>query len=255
MVAMVDSGGDDVGVRSDREVVIVVRLGTTAGHESTERRRGYDSGAGVADTSEVRWFIAAELPNQVVQWFTAAGTKGRVHHRTDLYRVDGPPDRGVKLRHGETLELKLRTGEPTIVELGPGARGVREEWRRWSPAEERVESAEHGRWVEVSKTVIKRRFRTDGREEPLTVVTQAMAGTGCEVEVAGITTPAGPSWTFAFAAFGDDGARQVSLEVAARAVLGAVPSPLHLEGAVSCGYPEWLTRVCTGGEDSTPVQR
>jgi len=226
-----------------REVVTVVRLGTAAGRESTERRQGHDVASTVADTSEVRWFPAAELPSAVAEWFTAGGTKGLLQTRTDRYRIDGPPDRGLKLRDGRTVELKLRSGEQTVLVLDSRIRGVLEEWRRWSPADELVEAVDEGRWVEVEKMVIKRRFRTDGREEPLTVADRAMTGTGCDVEVAGIVTPAGPSWTFAFAAFGDEAPRRVSLEVAARAVLGTVPSALRLEGAVSCGYPEWLARV------------
>ena len=41
-------------------------------------------------------------------WFTSNGAFAAVEERHDRYLIDGRVDRGLKLRNGSTLELKVR---------------------------------------------------------------------------------------------------------------------------------------------------
>ncbi len=102
------------------------------------------------------------LPPEVRVWFT--GSTGVPEERCDTYLLDGRVDIGVKRRFRETLELKVRQSFDGRVELGEGLTGSLELWRRWSPAEGLVEDGTDGWWVDVHKSVVKRRFCLDGTE-------------------------------------------------------------------------------------------
>lgn len=204
----------------------------------------------VDDTTEVRWFMPGSLPPDVRGWFTSSIAVPE--ERCDTYLLVGRGDVGVKRRFRETLELKVRQSLDGRVELGEGLGGSLEEWRRWSPAEGLVDEGTDGRWVDVDKSIVKRRFCLDGTEIAFSPDPHP-AGAGCDVEVAGVTVGTVQVWTFAFAAVGLPVTRPDALLAAWQALVDGTPPPESLgHGADrAMGYPQWLSLV----EELRRVQR
>ena len=194
----------------------------------------------VLDTTELRWFVPGSLPAAVGVWFT--GTTGVLEERIDTYLLDGRDDVGVKRRFRQTVELKVRQSLDGRIEFGDGLAGSLEVWRRWSPAEGLVEHGVDERWVDVHKSVVKRRFLLDGTEVAFSPVLD-VTGAGCDVEVAGVTVGDVHWWTFAFAAFGPTARRREALLSSWPALVTAAPcpEPFAPRTARAMGYPEWLT--------------
>lgn len=202
------------------------------------------SAVSVDATTELRWFFDGPLPAEVFSWFTEAGTRGLIEERCDSYRHDDLVDIGVKRRFGTRLELKRRYGTPELVVIG-GVLGQLETWQRWSPADDCVDLAADTLWVDVDKTVVKRRFDAVAGEVALTEDTRAMSGQGCDAEIVAVSVCGRPAWSFAFAGFGSD-------ELQRRRVLNTWNELMHPAGgaadvdfsrAVPHGYPEWLVGV------------
>ena len=201
----------------------------------------------ITDTTELRWFAEGQLPPQVAAWFTNDATSGLVEQRCDTYRMDGRFDTGLKRRSGETLELKVRRSVGERLVVGPGLAGRLEVWRRWSPAGCLVTGSMNVPWVDVRKTVVKRRFSVTGDEIALAPGARAMIGAGCEVEVAAVSVNGIEGWTFAFAAFGPIEQRRSSLLASMEALArdGSHPERLGPFFGPSSGYPEWLALVAS----------
>lgn len=192
-------------------------------------------------TSELRWIFDGRLPDDVRRWFTHDGAAGLSETRRDTYRLDGEVDIGVKRRYETILELKLRQGPPQPFRHRD-LDGQLEIWRRWSPADGLVYLTPDTIWVDVDKTVIKRRFAPDGDEIALTHETRAMSGRGCDAEIAEVTVRGRPAWTFALAAFGPAEGHRSSLTAAWDSLVAvrSLPHRLPLPWVNSCGYPEWM---------------
>jgi len=191
------------------------------------------------DALELRWFVPGPLPHEIRSWFS--GSTGVAEERCDTYLLDGRVDIGVKRRFGETVELKVRQSLDGWIELAESLSGSLEVWRKWSPAGGLVGDAADGRWVDVHKSVVKRRFSIDGTEIPYSSDPQA-TDAGCDVEVAAVTVGAVRAWTFAFAAFGPLSTRRDAL-LASWLRLVAVapcPAPFGARAGRAMGYPEWL---------------
>ena len=193
----------------------------------------------VLDTTELRWFIPGPLPVDIGLWFT--GATGVTEQRCDTYLLDGRCDIGVKRRFRETLELKVRLSRNKRIELGGGLAGSLEVWRKWSPAEGLVEDGIDGRWVDVHKSIVKRRFSIDGTEIAYSSDPH-VTGAGCDVEVAEVTLGAVQMWTFAFAAYGPPASRLAALVASWHALVAAAPcpEPFGPRTGRAMGYPEWL---------------
>ncbi len=206
----------------------------------TRMRRAGSNAPLVLDTTELRWFLPGPLPVEVGGWFT--GSTGVLEERIDTYLLNGRDDVGVKRRFRQTVELKVRQSLDGPIEFGDGLAGSLEVWRRWSPAEDLIEHDVDERWVDVRKSVVKRRFLLDGTEVEFSSVLEA-TGAGCDVEVAGVTVGGVHWWTFAFAAFGPPETRREALLSSWRALVAAAPCPEPFEPrtARAMGYPEWLT--------------
>ena len=195
----------------------------------------------VFDTTELRWFVRGPIPADIAEWFT--GSTGVLEERYDAYLLDGRGDIGVKRRFRETLELKIRQSLDEQIEFGDGLAGPLEEWRRWSPAEALIHDGVDGRWIDVHKSIVKRRFLTDGTEITFSPVSEA-TGAGCDVEVADVTVGALHWWTFAFAVFGAPATRTETLLAAWQALVTSTPcpEPFGPRTGRAMGYPEWLAR-------------
>ena len=193
----------------------------------------------VVDTTELRWFVPGPLPDDVVGWFT--GSTGVAEQRCDTYLLVGCGDVGVKRRAGETLELKVRQSCDGPIEFGEGLTGSLEVWRKWSPAYGLFEITGDERWVDVHKSVVKRRFSVDGTELAFSSDSQP-TGSGCDVEIASVFVGADHGWTFAFAAFGAPATRRAALVASWRALVADTPcpEPFGPRTASAMSYPQWL---------------
>ena len=203
-------------------------------------------------TAELRWFFDGPLPAEVHSWFTRAGSRGFREYRCDTYRHDNLVDVGVKRRFGTTLELKERLDAPEPLEVGRMT-GQLETWQRWSPADHRVALAADTIWVDVDKTIIKRRFDQDGREVAISEETRAMTGQGCDAEIVALSVHGQPAWSLAFAAFGPIAVRRrYLLDTWGETILNTpTPPSLDFGRAVPFGYPEWLIEIgSVAGADS-----
>jgi hypothetical protein len=177
--------------------------------------------------------------------FTHNRTTGIVEKRYDSYQIHGRCDMGIKRRFRTTLELKLRRSASDEIELDGGLAGRLEVWRKWSPADDLVEDGRTGRWTDVHKTVVKRRFTADGAEINFADNSFVTSGVGCDVEIVAIAVAGIDAWSFAFAAYGPTTTRQSSIAAAWRALDISVPLVDRAATSVgrSSGYPEWLDRV------------
>jgi hypothetical protein len=206
------------------------------------------------ETTELRWFEAGAVPPAVSTWFTRGGGRGMLEERTDLYRIDGRVDVGVKLRARSILEVKIRQSS-TAMELpaagvAVGPRGVLEVWRKRRPDDAGLSDGPEA-WVVVSKMILKRRFSIAGDELPVSGSDDPPDRAFCDVEIVDIDAASGRSWSFAFAAQGPPSGRRASLAAAWRALVSVPPPGEWLLGsAMSFGYPEWLERRIDR-EDST----
>ena len=204
-----------------------------------------DEANSVLDTTEIRWFVPGPLPADIAGWFR--GSTGVSEERYDTYLLGGRRDTGVKRRFRQTLEVKVRQSLEERVELGDGLTGPLEVWRKWSPADDPDDDVIDGPWVDVHKSIVKRRFSIDGTENVFSSDLPA-AGPGCDVEVAGVTVGAVRAWTFAFAAFGSPATRRDAL-LAAWSALVAAPFPATFgpRDSRAMGYPEWLALTVSPG--------
>jgi hypothetical protein len=201
--------------------------------------------AGV-DTTELRWFAGGRLPAGVAAWFAHDGAVGVREERCDKYRLDGRRDRGIKLRAGRTLELKIRQSLGQRLTVGAGLTGQVEAWRKWSPADSLVECNASLTMVDVHKTVTKRRFSVGGDECASAGDAALPAAGGVDVEVVAITVEGVESWTFAFSAFGPGASRCGAIVSASQALFAGtrVPEIGFLLGR-SSSYPSWLVDVAS----------
>jgi len=195
------------------------------------------------DTIELRWFTPGNLPNDVVEWFTDHGRTSAVEQRCDTYRVDDRDDLGVKYRFGTVPEVKERLSVETVSVEALRLRGRLEGWRKWSPADQLVHSAAE-RWVEVHKTITRRRFNAEGHEVAFTK--PLVLETGTDVEIVAVTMGDVEMWSFAIAAYGPSSERCGAIAACCKTVLGpSTPASLILAVSSSTSYPGWLTECAT----------
>lgn len=208
----------------------------------------------IVDTTELRWFADGALPAEIMSWFTGAGSMAAIEERCDTYRIDDRDDAGLKRRFRKILELKVRQATGEMFVLEPGLAAPLEDWRRWSPADDEVDLSTPETWIDVCKTVYKRRFIENGTEVAWSKALPAGAEVGCDVEVTSVRVADVDAWTFALAAFGPAEHRRHALRVAWHAIGHIDPRPdglvRHLRRP--CGYPEWLNHSVYEGRRLLP---
>jgi hypothetical protein len=206
---------------------------------STDLRR--PDGLSVLDTTELRWFVPGPIPSDVDAWF--GSPTGVCEQRCDTYLFDGRDDVGIKRRSREILEVKVRQSLDGRMQLGEGLTGQIETWRKWSPVEGLVDGGADRPWVDVCKSIVKRRFNIDGTEVAFSPVEQ-VTGVGCDIEVAEVTVGAVQAWSFAFAAFGPTSTRRDVLLASWQGLIAGTPCPESFgpRSTEAMGYPEWLER-------------
>lgn len=196
----------------------------------------------ITDTGELRWFAPGRLPVDVLTWFSRSGGRGAVEERSDTYRLDGQTNAGLKLRSNELLELKVRQSvDDEVTALSGSLRGRLEGWRRWSPANGLVELEPNDQWIDITKTIVKRRFLDSGVE--VSVDPEFPREPFCDVELAALGRDGARWWSMALAAYGAPDVRRHLVHVAWDVVTAGGPFPEAYASVLGAprGYPEWLT--------------
>lgn len=190
---------------------------------------------------EVRWILPGSLDIAVVDWF--AGFPAEVESREDAYFLDPAMDRmSVKVRAGQTLDVKAFGGSPGLLELPDRARGRLQYWRKWSvpfPAPS-LSSGDPDGWRRVRKQRRISRFSLNrGR---ITAPAGGRAGEPrCAVELTGIRAQHQDWWSLGLEATGPaDLLRPVLGATAALVFTRPLPSGVDLRVQDSTSYAEWL---------------
>ncbi len=201
----------------------------------------------VTDTSELRWFARGRLPVDVMTWFSHCGELGAIEKRCDTYRLDGRGDVGVKRRGHGVLELKVRHDvDDSVLTLGLGITGRPESWRRWSPADGLCDLEPSHRWVDVAKTIVRRRFLDDGVEVAVHPVLPV--GGFCDVEVVALVVDGATWWSLGLSTYGCDDVEPDLMRPAWKAVADGRTPPSAMVSALGApqGYPAWLIEAVPG---------
>ena len=149
-----------------------------------------ESNGSVKRTAELRWFVEAELPDALREWFAALGPVRREAPRTDVYLVTPAPDLNIKKREGR-LEIKRRSADGVKVEVSAGPSGYLERWeKRVEPASRvgdyvREQGGGAPRWVMVGKSRLMQRYLTNGHVRPAPPASAPEEG--CNVELTRLT--------------------------------------------------------------------
>jgi hypothetical protein len=200
------------------------------------------------DSLEVRWMVPGPLHKEARDWFTRfpATTEARYDIYLLLPRL---PGFSVKVRNGNSLDVKAYRGSRGILTVPGHCRGRLESWRKWSfPYGPGV--AEVGRtagWVTVRKS--RRRswipLPADRHEATAdrtgTGTGTRPGGTGCAVELTEADPGSQPWWSVGFEATGSADLLDSALRHAAGLVFGGhFPAVTELSLRASRSYAQWL---------------
>ena len=216
-------------------------------------------------SAEIRWFLEGDVPNEIREWFSAAGMAVEEKPRVDEYLVlPGCTTTGVKFRQypdddKASFEIKARTSEPVDVSFDDTVRGDLDTWVTWScrPTAGALlrDSIDTGdeTWVFVEKRRSLRKFSTEGPDPVEVDPSTIRPGDGCQFELTAVKAMTGDRdqvdwsaaeqwWSLSFEAFGKpdrlrEYVQSVSGFVLTRPVLSS------LAAAESCSYPAWLLGI------------
>lgn len=204
-------------------------------------------------TVEVRWFMAGPVPPEVSDWFHRDQPKSFAEpERVDYYlNISNSDSLGIKLRHGR-IEVKQRYRELGLVQLHRKAKGLVEQWQKWSfslvgagyDLSRQPEPA--GAWLAVKKERLLRTYRLTANWQVVPASLDA-SGPGCDLELAQVTVGEERWWSLCFEAFGEEVKLEQNLLLVASHVLETTRPPV-LAAEHSFGYPRWLQEVAGPGD-------
>jgi len=205
-----------------------------------------DPVTGGARSLEVRWIFPGQAGNAVAGWWWERFPAG-VESREDTYLFH-PHLCGlsVKLRGGETLEVKVYRGSPGIVDVAGRARGRMESWPKWSFPCSPVSlgDAAPGSWMPVHRRIS--RFSLAGGQ--IQVRGPGPGGEpACSVELTEVHTCGRPWWTLGFEATGPTRLLRRELEAAAAAAFQALPDDAELDTDNAQSHAERLRKALHDG--------
>lgn len=199
-------------------------------------------------TVEVRWFMPGPAPAEVSDWFHREQPKSFAEpERVDSYlRISDTDSLGIKLRQGR-IEVKQRTRQLGLVQLHRQAKGLVEQWRKWSfslvgagyDLSQQPEPA--GAWLAVKKERLLRTYRLTANWQVAPAALDA-SGPGCDMELAQVTVGEKVYWSLCFEAFGEEAKLEQNLLLVASHVLETTRPP-RLPAERSFGYPRWLQEL------------
>ena len=209
-------------------------------------------------SAEARWFIAKDLPDEVLGWFRAGQAPEREEAQVHEYLLFPDCDTvGVKLREGR-LEIKAMVSTPRPISRDVGVTGRTDRWVKWSFGSEGLKNLEpalhqSGHWLKVRKERFLRKFSADaGGLVEVTAKQRPFPANGCNVELTRIAAEANPRFWFslAFEAFGAPAGTAKILETAIHYFFqehGRAPG-IRLSRRNSLSYPAWLVKLTKAPE-------
>lgn len=207
-------------------------------------------------SAEVRWFIQAELPDDMRHWFESVGTVQLEPQRTDEYLVlPGCTTASVKLRE-DRFEVKALTEPPVAAAYPYDNGGFRDAWVKWSSNAIDLEGFRRqilrpeDEWISVSKTRRLRLFSLESGEPEEVAPNYGWLSGGCQVELTALRawfrtqnkSAALPWWSLSFEAFGDADTMRDGLDRVICEIFSEAP-PSNFSEGTSFSYPVWLTRL------------
>lgn len=204
-------------------------------------------------TTEIRWFIAGILSEEMLSWFGAG------HHlKTATVQVHeyllfpGCDTVGVKFRE-DRFEIKAKAGVSQPLSVLTGIRGRREQWIKWSLETKPIPMLDQtlhqsGSWLKIRKERNQCTFSAEAGSLK-EVHTDSFPVKGCNVELTRIGVEVDPpSWfTLGFEAYGPPSVTAGILEEGVGFFFKAQGRPpgINLTRANSFGYPTWLMNLGT----------
>jgi hypothetical protein len=145
------------------------------------------------------------------------------------------------------IEIKQRTEDHGVVQVGKETAGLVEGWLKWSfeianpPEYMKAMQAEDRWWKGIRKRRWLRRFRVSDGEEVSAVSDERLIDGGCEWELSEIQIEGIGDrwWSLAFEAFGEEADRKKVLLTVAKEVLSEGVG-MALREVNSSAYPYWL---------------
>lgn len=196
----------------------------------------------MGNTLELRWFGDGRLNSEAIAAFDRAGRSVALEFRIDDYFVTSPTV-GLKVRGGDTVELKQRISSSGISLRDGRCSGFLQEWSKWTLPVVRTASQDAGddrSWTSVVKSRRTIRFQlTEGKVQAFDE--RRPFDAACGLEVADLL--AGPdgrtAWTLGLEAFGRaDACEELIRQVVEQHLPDDLGLPLTC--AHSHSYPEWL---------------
>ncbi len=200
---------------------------------------------------EVRWILPGRLDAATAGWLGRWGPE--TESRKDGYLIYPDMDGlSVKIRAGQTLEVKAYHGSPGILDFPGRARGHLQRWQKWSfPFHPFGRDTEHADdWRQVRKQRLTSRFSLAGGQiRPAAGGGGPGGGAQCAVELTEIRMDCRDWWSLGFEATGPGDLLRTGLESTAALVFSQVfTGGVELRLDDSTSYAEWLR---TGYRDST----
>lgn len=205
-------------------------------------------------TTEFRWFWRTDDQQRATAWFTALDGHSPTEEpsRQDRYLLlPGCRTTGVKLREGR-FELKALLAERDECSMAGWPTGRLQTWVKWSLdravlAENERKLLDAGRWRQVGKTRLLRRYLPD-QEDRLRPVAGDEEGQTCQAELTRISLPGqGSNWmTLGFEMNCDDQPDQAIAHVKAvvQHVCGDGWEDLgERTNLLAASYPGWLATL------------
>jgi hypothetical protein len=202
-------------------------------------------------SAEIRWFFQGTLSDEILNWFSPPEQERNLEsEREDQYLLLPECDTvGVKLREGK-LEVKALISGPSRFTLG-NIVGRTDQWIKWSFDNKGLQALkddllESGKWKEVQKERILRKFSTDsGVVREVSPKQKPFPVSGCNVELTSIKVNAGQKWfSLGFEAFGPAAINE-RLEKVVRSFFegnGDMPG-IPLSEIESLNYPTWIRKL------------
>jgi hypothetical protein len=160
-------------------------------------------------SKEIRWFKSTE-DQQITKWFEQHGqTFNNTEARTDFYLPLDKKDVALKLREGK-IEIKHRVGEVIEGQLTSSAKGVFENWIKWSFNADEADkltkdiiTTNKYNWVEITKTRIGVKVAEDSTGNLEIHPIKAFIDNGCQIEYTLLEMHGKTFFSFALEWFGN----------------------------------------------------
>ncbi len=196
------------------------------------------------NSTEIRWFSRTTYPS-IGTWFATHGlTFETVADRTDFY-LPKPfqDDESIKLREGN-VEIKIRKGVGRSTKFTSSARGIEEDWVKWSfsiskddPLAPIILHERKFDWIAIQKERIGVKIAPAGNGLHIVPITERIPY-GCQVEYTRLLVEDEEWYTFGLEWFGE---QMIAVDPELRE---AIIQNTRLTEQDSYGYAAFLKKYC-----------